>query len=572
MRACRHLGLAVLAIAASSGCNSAGVGSEAAGMSSMSSDRSTYDAERRAIEESDIYRVDGSFLYVLNAETGLSILDVSDPRAPELVGRLAVRSGAGELYVRESRVFILFDELESPCSLPAGFDVGQSQGWSELLALESAPANPTEARRYCLPGVMLASRLLGDILYVVVNEETWGDWDETWQTWVLSFDVSDPRDVTLADALAVPGLGQEVHVTSRAIYLTQPVLDDTTGAASTSIQYVDIADAEGTLSPRGQITVPGNPMGRFHMDALDGQFRIVTYDATTASSDLHVVDWSQLDAPRLVGSLTQIAPGEELHATYFVGDRAYIVTYLRTEVWEYDPLWIVSLENPTQPEILGELQLPGWSDFVFPIGNRLVGVGRGDMGNGIGVALFDISSPRNPTLLRRLEFGSPGATSEANVDFRGVQIVEPGVIGDNGLVAVPFDDWFVTESGCEDPGHYVQLVDVRPDDLAARGHVELRGAARRALPIGDRLYAIDEQDVSAIDIDDRSSPAVTVRVQIGDGQVQTGHCEIFGSLVQVTGDAAGCSASGLPVRSGPGSAVASALAFLLFALALRRGL
>jgi hypothetical protein len=280
----------------------------------------------------------------------------------------------------------------------------------------------------------------------------------------------------------------------------------------------------------------------------------------------------------LLSSLRNIAPGEELHGTYFVGEKAYIVTYRPPPPdWDEgggrcgwfgcsgDPLWIVSMEEPTAPEVLGELELPGWSDFVFPIGNRLVGVGRGELGNGVGAALFDISNPRQPELLTRLEFGSPSSTSEANVDFRGVEIVEPGELSDAGILAVPFDDVFVTESGCEDRRSYLQLVDIRSEELLLKANVELRGVGRRALPVGDRLYAIDDQDVSVIDVSDTDRPVVTSTIRVGDGNVVVERCLAFGGLGEMS-----CNVSGAGLEGSSSSAAASVVGFLLLALALRR--
>lgn len=523
----------------------------------------------RAIEESDIYRLDGDWLYVLNEAAGLSILDVSDPRQPAMAGRMPIGGAPGELYVRGSAVFVLFEELETSCALDDVFDVDRPRGYSELLTIDGAPDAPAEVGRLCMPGVILASRLVGDILYVVSNEEEFG-WSTSWQTWLFSYDVSDPESVTLVDFMALEGQCQEVHVTTSAIYLTQPTtFDPELGTAGTAIRYVDISDPEGAMIERGEVAVSGAPMGRFHMDEWGSDFRIVTYNSVEMSSNLHVIDVSDPDHLQVVGALEGIAPGEELHATYFVEGRAYVVTWLPPTPefpWGWDPLWIISVEDSTSPVVMGELDLPGWSDFVFPVGDRLIGVGRGEGGDGIGMALFDISNPYEPELLRRLEFGSPVATSEANVDFRGVRIIEPGRLSDRGIVAVPFDDNYVSFHGCEEPGHFVQLVDVMPSDLDLRAAVELRAPGRRTLPIGDRLYVIDDQDVSAVDVEDTGSPVVLASVVVGDDQVLENQCLTFGGLGE-----AGCNVTGAALAEGREGLLALLLSsVVVVALGLRR--
>lgn len=565
-----RLGAVTLVLFAAAAVNVGGCASEAA--SDVGGERSLPSQDRpdrRTIEESDIYRLDGDWLYVLNAESGLNIIDVSSPRQPELAGRMLIGGNPGELYVRESAVYILFEQLAEPCDLPDDYDISYGIGHSELVTVDGAPSDPTEVGRLCMPGVVLASRLVGDILYVVANEEGWSNRDASWDTWLVSYDVSDPREVTLVDFMEIEGRCQEVHVTTTAIYLAQPTTyyDPETGEDDgTAIRYVDIADPEGTMVERGEIAVAGAPMGRFHMDEEDTTFRIVTYARSSMSTNLHVIDVSSPDDLQVMSAIVGLAPGEELHASFFEGEKVYIVTWLPpppewNDDWWGDPLWIISLEDPTDPEVLGELELPGWSDFVFPIGDRLLGVGRGEGGEGVGMALFDISQPRNPELLRRIEFGSADASSEATVDFRGVRLIEPGRLAPHGIAAIPWDDTFVSFHGCEEPGHFLRLVDIEPSDLVERANLELRATGRRTFPIGDRLYVVDDQDVTTLDVEDTSTPVVTETIEVGDGVVAENRCLAFGGLTE-----AGCNVSGAPLADG--SLAGSATLAVLLALSL----
>jgi len=565
-----------LALALSVGCAGEAASMDSAG--GFDGERSTPPPadrpENRVVEESDIYRLDGDWLYVLNTETGLNVINVSDPREPEMAGRLLIGGNAGELYVRDSAVFILFEDLSDPCTLPDDYDIPYGIGHSELVAVDGAPNNPDEVGRLCMPGVILASRLVGDTLYVVANEQGFGNVGTTWDTWLFSYDVSDPSDVSLVDFMTIEGSCREVHVTNMAVYLAQPAsADPVEGTLGTNIRYVDISDVEGTMTARGDIVVSGAPMGRFHMDEEDTTFRIVTYDAWQMASNLHVIDVSSPDELEVMSSLEGIAPGEELHATHWQEDRAYIVTWLPPppeweDPWIGDPLWIITVQDPTAPEILGELDLPGWSDFVFPIGDLLVGVGRGEQGEGVGMALFDISQPRNPELLRRLEFGSENAQAEANVDFRGVRIIEPGRLSEGGMIAIPWDDNFVSFHGCEEPGYFLELIDIEPTDLVRKGSVELRATGRRALPVGDRLYVIDDQDVTAIDVEDTAHPIVTDSVVVGTDAVLENQCITFGGIGE-----SGCNVTGAAAtdsRSVLGSAALAGVLLLGLALLRRR--
>jgi len=274
---------------------------------------------------------------------------------------------------------------------------------------------------------------------------------------------------------------------------------------------------------------------------------------------LHVIDISSPDEMVLLSSLGGIAPDEELHGAYFVGDMVYIVTWFPQisgcGQWGCDPLWIISLEDPENPEVLGELELPGWSDFVFPLGDRLLGVGRGQFGDSMGMAYFDISDPRDPQLLTRLEVGAADASSEAILDFRGVTIVPAGELGENGLVTLPVSDTFTTDSGCLESFHYMQFVDIERDALTRRGSLDLDDTVRRAVAVDSHLYTIDDLDVTVVDLSNRGRPSKASSVQVGEGSGSVSQCLAFGDFSDAFTD---CS-----VVPGPRGSTAVELALLL---------
>tara|TARA_B100000700_G_scaffold150611_1_gene167265 strand:- start:1033 stop:3480 length:2448 start_codon:yes stop_codon:yes gene_type:complete len=107
-----------------------------------------------------------------------------------------------------------------------------------------------------------------------------------------------------------------------------------------------------------------------------------------------------------IGHVGDIAPDERIWSARFVGDRAYLVTF---EI--IDPLWVIDLTNPTDPVILGELEVPGVSTYIHPVDSDTlltIGIGPGPDGLGLDwsmtqVSLFDVSDPTNPTLADSLQ-------------------------------------------------------------------------------------------------------------------------------------------------------------------------
>jgi hypothetical protein len=121
-------------------------------------------------------------------------------------------------------------------------------------------------------------------------------------------------------------------------------------------------------------------------------------------------------------------PGEDIYSVRFMQNRAYIVTFQKT-----DPLYVIDLSDSGQPRIAGELEIPGFSDYLHPIGeNLLLGVGKdvqqGQSGSswhqGVKVSLFNVADIAQPSELGSLIIGKRGSYSELAYDhhaFTGIQ-------------------------------------------------------------------------------------------------------------------------------------------------------
>lgn len=125
-------------------------------------------------------------------------------------------------------------------------------------------------------------------------------------------------------------------------------------------------------------------------------------------------------------------PGEQLYASRFVGERAYLVTYRLT-----DPLYVLDLSDPTDPRIAGELEISGYSDYLFPLSERyLLGIGKeaaesGDSAGdgrwawyqGVKVSLIDVADPTQPLEVARELIGQRGTDATVLHDHHGVALL-----------------------------------------------------------------------------------------------------------------------------------------------------
>lgn len=121
-------------------------------------------------------------------------------------------------------------------------------------------------------------------------------------------------------------------------------------------------------------------------------------------------------------------PNEQIYSVRFMQDRAYIVTFEKV-----DPLYVIDLTNPAEPSIAGELEIPGYSDYLHPIGDELLlGVGKdailGNSGTswyqGVKVSLFNVADIENPRELGNLSIGKRGSNTPLSYDplsFAGIQ-------------------------------------------------------------------------------------------------------------------------------------------------------
>ena len=469
------------------------------------------------IEESDIVKLKGDRLYVQNPQRGLAVVDVADPHHPRLLGQGGAQGQAGELYVRDHTALVLLDTPSASC---LGLRVPDA-AWnpaSELALVDvSNPHAPTQVAGYCLPGKVIASRLIGHFLYVITSDADAG------QSVVFSIDIACPTSARIVQTLTLPGDGHEIHMTDALLFVaTKAGADCSTGwchyEAGTKVHLVSLSAETGTLRRRGAVVLPGEPQGRFHMSAKGQTFRIVTYNSQARHSLLSIIDLEDLDAPMISGQVA-IGCGEKLYATRFVGDRAYVVTYRRQ-----DPLWVIDLKDPRHPRLLGELHVPGWSDFLFPRGtDRLLAVGRGNNGRGVSVSLFDVSDPTAPRRLQELTLGttsswqSGGDTfSEANLDHRAVTIIEDNTCSKPPLLVVPYSSLRDPYGSSCERVNLVQLIDVERDHLRRRGAITQRGAVRRSLGVHGQLLTLSDYELLSSDVCDRDRPRVEASLILGD--------------------------------------------------------
>ena len=211
-----------------------------------------------------------------------------------------------------------------------------------------------------------------------------------------------------------------VYASPQHLYLQNVVGDwsDNSGPTTTLVKF---SFDRGRVRARGAAHVAGRTLNQFSMDERDGVFRIVTTREPHNGRDARATDLYLLDDNlERLGSVENIAPGEQFYAARFFGDRAYLVTFQVT-----DPLFVVDLSDPKNPKILGELEIPGYSTYLQPYDEtHLIGIGRNITSSGrdqgLKFALFDVADPAHPKTLHTEIIGDSSTTSPALTDHKAL--------------------------------------------------------------------------------------------------------------------------------------------------------
>lgn len=217
------------------------------------------------------------------------------------------------------------------------------------------------------------------------------------------------------NSTAVLGGGENVYCTQNNLYVTSGRFEETISSKSdaaaeifmiddsaiytTEILKFDISGEKIQYKTKGK--VKGTALNQFSIDEYNNYLRIATTTGNfqNATNNLYILN----DELSIVGEIEGIAKGETIKSVRFMGDTGYVVTFEQT-----DPLFVIDLKDPENPEVLGELKIPGFSNYLHPVTeNYLLGIGvNGDekgAGNGMKVSLFDVSDKKNPKEVSKFE-------------------------------------------------------------------------------------------------------------------------------------------------------------------------
>ncbi len=373
------------------------------------------------VDEGDIVKTDGRYLYVVKEEgNGIGIVDTEGNKLEQITEiTLEGEFCISEIYVENSYLIILGTESEE--IYPAGDAIYRTEyeyavesvcDTKSIVYDISDKRQPKEIGECLQSGGYSTSRLNNGYLYVFsqysvnnpeeerkeqyipcVNEELLSldkicmpDTESARNyTVITAIDIQNPSETT--DSIGILSDQGLCYASAENIYLYETIWEED-GGRTTEIRKFSYG--EGKLTGVAKTRVNGYLNDSFSIDDYNGYLRLVTtVDRTNA---VYVLD-EKLEE---TGKIENLAKDERIYSARFMGDIGYFVTYRET-----DPLFSVDLSDPANPKIIGELKIPGFSEYLHPYGDGLLlGIGMEDDGNDekdrrVKLSMFDISDPSN---------------------------------------------------------------------------------------------------------------------------------------------------------------------------------
>lgn len=522
------------------------------------------------VDEADMVKTDGYYIYAVTGGR-VSIVKAFPADEMEVVSTIDLGGYADGIFVLGDRLVVILQPAYAYPASDAGMGASMMPFYYnpniELQVYDIKDrAAPQILFNYSVEGSFTGARMIGDFVYLVsgyyISEGEGklrmpsisnngvllqippsavgvpqGAHNATYLTTILSLNVSAADSIKVASFLA-EGAGQ-VYVSAHNLYIL--------GSAYTYSDNWTLLKTETVVSKysfyQGQVTcyfgarVPGTVINQFSADenAFAGHpyLRLATTlragDWRNSSAGVYVLD----ERLHIVGSLEGLAAGETVQTSRFLGERGYLVTFRQV-----DPLFVLDLSNPRAPQVIAELTLPGFSQYLEPVdATHLVGIGvdassDGRTTNGLKLTLFDVSDSQHPREVSNYTFGMY-AYSEAQYDHHAVLWMPS-----RGLLVIPVQTYDYSADfrygGVSFQGAYVFAVDpaagftlkakIAHDPIATG--MDYYGkpysytpTVRRSLYIGDSLYTISDSAIKATALDGFAEQG-----SVSLGTPYTGYC------------------------------------------------
>lgn len=373
---------------------------------------------QEGVDEGDTVKTDGTYLYILKDKSDeIAIVDTRENKMKQ-TANISIEdiSEIREVYLDSEH-----NQLIAVCDGYVGgklndddYNYGQDSNTTAVTYDISDRANPKEVGRVSQSGYYNSSRITDGYLYLfsdyyvtlggitakdpksyvpLVNDNLIKETDiclpsiskADMYSIMTSVSLENPDKTAHSKALLADS--GNLYVSNNNIYFYENVWQYS-GKNATTIRKVSYE--KGELTAGAQCKLDGYINDSFSIDEYNEYLRVVVTDGDTNS--VYILDKDLKET----GSIKNLAKDERVYSARFMGDVGYFVTFKET-----DPLFSVDLSDPKNPKIMGQLKIPGFSDYLHPYGkDKLLGIGmdvdeKTMSTDGVKLTMFDISDPAN---------------------------------------------------------------------------------------------------------------------------------------------------------------------------------
>ena len=445
-------------------------------------EKSETNIQVKNVDEADIVKVDDKYIYYIS-EDKVVIIDAQIAETSEKISEINYKDDnfyPREIYVKNQKLVVIVNKYDNSCKTKiistddeaiTDIDVTQNDKTKSGMIIYdiSNIKEPKEIRKVMIEGDYISSRMIDDNIYYVaskyimtsnIKRNKIEDLDENkykpvYQDTAVSKEekcinydsiyyfneIQDTNYLMLAglninsneeaEVRTFLGAGQYVYSSEKNMYIATNKMTYGEGyevlGGSTHLLKISINNGKFKFEAEG--TVDGQVNNQFSMDESENTdsttFRIATttgniwVDKTTANN-LYILN----DKLEVIGKVENFGKEEKIYSVRYVGNKAYIVTFKQT-----DPLFVIDLSKSDNPQILGELKIPGYSTYLHPYDEtHLIGFGYDTkedgtrvITNGLKMTMFDISDLNNPQELFKVTIGDSKYTySELLYDHKAL--------------------------------------------------------------------------------------------------------------------------------------------------------
>jgi len=420
------------------------------------------------VDEADFVKNDEKYIYIVSGNS-LSIVQAYPPQTATTVSQITIPGSVSDLFLAGDRLVVFTGRYDFAENLVKSQDLRPVSGerTSAVVYDISDRSHPEKIREISAPGTYDSARMIGEYVYFLTAE------NQGYRDPRMPVIFDDAREIKVDSVWCPPGITNEFRMNTLTSF---PITGSGTPEAISFLLgwdttlYVSPTDVfvayqkdrygwnrpfvaeenlvqkeavtpeqksivhrfainQGSISYKSTGTFPGYLLNQFSLDQYDGNLRVATTveDWTSSKGQYSNVYVMNPDL-KIIGKVEQLAPGEKIYSSRFMGDLLYLVTFKQT-----DPLFVIDLSNPIQPGILGELKIPGYSDYLHPYDKtHIIGIGKdtyensagGIIPTGVKIALFDVSDLNNPRVVDSRVIGEKGSDSAVLSDHRAFLLDE----------------------------------------------------------------------------------------------------------------------------------------------------